>query len=78
MKEGGIFMKPDLIQTIYYSILWVFMMIIGILMYEQPLIQKRHNKILAALRQIGWMIIFIAMLGCVHGILAYFKLIIPL
>jgi len=54
------------------------MMITGILMYEQPLIQKRHNKILMALRQIGWIIMFIAMLGCIHGILAYFKLIIPL
>ena len=71
-------MKPDLIQTIYYSALWIIMMVIGILMYEQPLIQKKYNKILEALRQIGWMIMFIAMLGCIHGILAYCKLIMPL
>lgn len=70
--------KPDLIQTIYYIALWIIMMITGILMYEQPLIQKYHNKVLQALRQIGWIIIFIAMLGCIHGILAYFQLIIPL
>ena len=71
-------MDLNLIETLYYSALWAIMMVVGLLMYEQPLIKKRHNKILAGLRQIGWMIIFIAMLGLVHGILAYFKLIIPL
>lgn len=68
----------NIIETLYYSALWVIMMVIGILMYEQPLIQKRHNKILAALRQIGWILMFVAMLGLIHGVLAYFRLIIPL
>ena len=71
-------MDLNLIQTLYYSILWVIMMVVGLLMYEQPLIKKHHNKILEGLRQIGWMVIFVAMLGLIHGILAYFKLIIPL
>lgn len=61
-----------------YTILWFVMMIVGILMYEQPLITKVKGKMLKALQQIGWMIMFIAMLGFVHGILSLIKLIPPL
>ncbi len=66
-------------MTLYYVALWFIMMLTGILMYEQPLIRKTHNnKFLAALQQIGWMIMFIAMLGCIHGILSLAGLIQPL
>lgn len=61
-----------------YTILWFIMMIIGILMYEQPLITKIKGKMLKALQQIGWMIMFIAMLGFIHDILSLVKLIPPL
>lgn len=61
-----------------YTILWFVMMIVGILMYEQPLITKVKGKMLKALQQIGWMIMFIAMLGFMHGILSLIKLIPPL
>ena len=43
-------MDLNLIETLYYSALWAIMMVVGLLMYEQPLIKKRHNKILAGLR----------------------------
>ena len=37
-------------MTLYYVILWFFMMVVGILMYEQPIIRRTHNnKFLAAL-----------------------------
>lgn len=65
-------------MILHYIILWFIMMIVGILMYEQPLITKAKGKVLKALQQIGWMIMFIAMLGFVHGILSLIKLIPPL
>ena len=65
-------------MILHYTILWFVMMIVGILMYEQPLITKVKGKMLKALQQIGWMIMFIAMLGFVHGILSLIKLIPPL
>ena len=65
-------------MTLYYTILWVIMMVIGVLMYEQPLITRTKGKVLKALQQIGWMIMFIAMLGFMHGILSLIKLIPPL
>ena len=65
-------------MILHYTILWFIMMIAGILMYEQPLITKTKGKVLKALQQIGWMIMFIAMLGFMHGVLSLIKLIPPL
>ena len=65
-------------MTLYYTILWFVMMIIGILLYDQPLITKTKGKVLKALQQVGWMIMFIAMLGFMHGVLSLIKLIPPL
>lgn len=65
-------------MILHYTILWFVMMIIGILMYEQPMITKIKGKMLKALQQIGWMLMFIAMLGFVHGVLSLIKLIPPL
>ena len=36
-------------MTLYYTILWFVMMIIGILLYDQPLITKTKGKVLKAL-----------------------------
>ena len=65
-------------MTLHYTILWFIMMIVGILMYEQPTITKVKGKVLKALQQIGWMLMFIAMLGFMHGVLSLIKLIPPL
>ena len=63
------------IMILHYTVLWFIMMVAGILMYDQPLITKKKGKVLKALQQIGWMIIFIAMLGFIHGVLALLHLI---
>ena len=65
-------------MILHYTILWFIMMLVGVLMYEQPLITKRKGKVLKALQQVGWMIMFIAMLGFMHGVLSLIKLIPPL
>lgn len=65
-------------MILHYTILWFIMMIVGILMYEQPMITKIKGKMLKALQQIGWMLMFIAMLGFMHGVLSLIKLIPPL
>lgn len=62
-------------MTLYYTILWVVMMVTGVLMYEQPLITRKKGKVLKALQQVGWMIMFTAMLGLVHGVLGLLGLI---
>lgn len=62
-------------MTLYYTILWVAMMVTGVLMYEQPLISRKKGKVLKALQQVGWMIMFTAMLGLVHGVLGLLGLI---
>ncbi len=62
-------------MTLYYILLWVAMMVTGILMYEQPLITKKKGFVLKALQQIGWIIMFVAMLGFFYGILALLGLI---
>ena len=66
------------VQTLYYSLLWLAMMIVGGACYEQRLIQKRYGKKLKTLELVGWIVIVTAMLGLVHGILAFFNLIISL
>ena len=65
-------------MILHYTILWFIMMLVGVLMYEQPLITKTKGKVLKALQQVGWMIMFIAMLGFMHGVLSLIKLIPPL
>ncbi len=62
-------------MTLYYIILWVAMIVTGVLMYEQPLISRKKGKVLKALQQVGWMIMFTAMLGLVHGVLGLLGLI---
>ena len=62
-------------MTLYYTILWVAMIVTGVLMYEQPLISRKKGKVLKALQQVGWMIMFTAMLGLVHGVLGLLGLI---
>lgn len=42
------------------------------------MITKIKGKMLKALQQIGWMLMFIAMLGFMHGVLSLIKLIPPL
>ena len=60
------------LNTLWYSLLWVFMMVIGGLMYEQPhFVRKRQTKY-KTLELCGWFIIIIAMLGLVHGVLYFF------
>ena len=54
------------------------MMIVGGACYEQRLIQKHYGKKLKTLELVGWIVIVTAMLGLVHGILAFFNLIISL
>lgn len=65
-------------QTLYYSLLWLAMMLIGGACYEQRLIQKFKGKKLKTLELAGWVIIVTAMLGLAHGVLAVFHLIISL
>ena len=65
-------------MILHYTILWFIMMLVGVLMYDQPLITKTKGKVLKALQQVGWMIMFVAMLGFIHGVLSLIKLIPPL
>jgi len=37
-------------MILHYTILWFIMMIVGILMYEQPLITKKKGTVLKALQ----------------------------
>ena len=67
------------IRTLWYSLLWLAMMLIGGTCYEQRLYSKKHNgKKMQSLALAGWVVIIMAMLGFVHGILAMFHLILPL
>lgn len=66
------------INTLWYSLLWLAMMIGGGACYEQRIIVKKLGHKLKTLELAGWCIIVIAMLGLVHGILAMMHLIIPL
>ena len=62
------------IMTLWYSLLWLVMMIFGGACYEQRFIVKKRGKKLQTLAQAGWCIIIIAMLGLVHGLLYMFHL----
>ena len=68
MKRRGI--KVITINTLWYTLLWVGMMVLGGLMYEQPhFVRKRATKY-KTLELAGWVIIITAMLGLIHyGIL---------
>ena len=67
------------IRILWYSLAFLVMMIIGGAMYEQRFYSKKHDgKKMQTLAVAGWMIIFMAMLGFVHGILSIFHMILPL
>ena len=67
------------LHTLWYSLLWLGMMIIGGACYEQRFYSKKHNgKKMQTLALVGWFLIILAMLGFVHGILAIFHCIVPL
>ena len=67
------------IRTLWYSLAFLVMMVIGGTMYEQRFYSKKHDgKKMQTLAVAGWMIIFMAMLGFVHGILSIFHMILPL
>ena len=66
------------INTLWYSLLWLAMMIGGGACYEQRFISKKLGHKLKTLELAGWCIIVLAMLGMTHGILAMFHLILPL
>lgn len=66
------------INTLWYSLLWLGMMIIGGACYEQRYIVKKRGKKLQTLAIAGWTIIITGMLGFIHGILAIFHLILAI
>lgn len=67
------------IRTLWYSLAFLVMMVIGGAMYEQRFYSKKHDgKKMQTLAVAGWMIIFMAMLGFVHGIFSIFHMILPL
>ena len=67
------------IKTLWYSLAFLVMMVIGGAMYEQRFYSKKHDdKKMQTLAVAGWMIIFMAMLGFVHGILSIIHMILPL
>ncbi len=67
------------INTLWYSLLWVCMMLIGGTCYEQRFYTKKHDgKKMQTLALAGWCIIVLGTLGLIHGILAFFHLIVPL
>lgn len=67
------------IRTLWYSLAFLVMMVLGGAMYEQRFYSKKHDgKKMQTLAVAGWMIIFMAMLGFVHGVLSIFHMILPL
>ena len=66
------------INTLWYSLLWIAMMVIGGLMYEQPhFVRKRQTKY-KTLELAGWVMIIIAMFGIIrYGILVPLHWMIP-
>ena len=56
-------------RTLVYIALWIFMMVLGGLMYEQPHFVRKRDTKYKTLEICGWCIIICAMLGCIHGIL---------
>ena len=63
------------IATLWYSLLWIFMMLVGGAMYEQKIICKKRGKKFETLAWVGQIIIIIAMVGFLHGLLYIFDLI---
>lgn len=58
------------LNTLWYTLLWAAMMIIGGLMYEQPHFVRKRNTKYKTMELCGWIIIIMAMIGLVHyGIL---------
>ena len=62
------------INTLWYVLIWAFMMLIGGACYEQRIIQKYKGKKYEALAFTGQAIMFIAMVGFVHGVLTIIDL----
>lgn len=61
------------INTLWYSLLWVFMMVVGGLMYEQPHFVRKRNEKYKTLELVGWVVIIAAMIGLIHyGVLGTF------
>ena len=63
------------IMTLWYTLLWAAMMVIGGACYEQRFITKKRGSKFKTLELAGWCIIIMAMLGMVHGVLYLFNLI---
>ena len=64
------------IMTLYYSLLWLAMMLVGGACYEQRFITKKRGQKFKTLEVAGWCIIIVAMLGFAHGVLEVFHLIV--
>lgn len=69
------FIEKITLNTLWYSLLWAAMMIIGGLMYEQPHFKRKDGTKYKTLELAGWCVIIMAMLGLIHAILAFFNLI---
>ncbi len=54
------------INTLWYSLLWVFMMVIGGLMSEQPHFVRKKKEKYKTLELVGWVVIIAAMIGLIH------------
>ena len=64
------------IMTLWYTLLWAAMMIVGGACYEQRFYYKKYGKKMKTLELAGWCIIIIAMLAFIHyGVLGTFHLI---
>ena len=64
------------IMTLWYSLLWLAMMLVGGACYEQRWITKNRGRKYQTLALAGWCIIITAMLGLVHGLLYIFHLVV--
>lgn len=64
------------IMTLYYTLLWVVMMIVGGLFYEQPYFSKKRGKKYETMAHVGWILIIAATVGLIHGILGFLHLIV--
>lgn len=67
------------IRTLWYSLAFLVMIIAGGAMYEQRFYSKKHDgKKMETLAVTGWILIFCAVIGFLHGILSIFHMILPL
>ena len=67
------------IRTLWYTLLFVAMLLIGGACYEQRFYAKKHDgKKMKTLELIGWCLIVLAVLGGMHGLLSVAHFILPL